>query len=188
MSTDTKTALLDAAERVARARGFDGFSYADLAADVGIRKASIHHHFPTKAALSEALVARYGATFDALCTEIDASGGSGGARLSALIDTYCDAAKGGTALCLCVAFSISRDTLPAETVARIAAFRTTLSRWIAGCFARAQADGSIQNLRDPDQEGAATLALLEGAQLGARATQDMADFDAALAVLKSRLA
>jgi len=57
--SDIKTALLDSAERAARRRGFDGFSYADLAKDMGIRKASIHHHFPTKAALSVALMKRY---------------------------------------------------------------------------------------------------------------------------------
>ena len=55
---DTRTALLESAERTARQRGYDGFSYADLADDVGIRKASIHHHFPTKATLALALIER----------------------------------------------------------------------------------------------------------------------------------
>jgi TetR/AcrR family transcriptional repressor of nem operon len=56
MSIDTKTILLDSAERVARARGFDGFSYADLAAEVEISKASIHNHFASKATLAVALM------------------------------------------------------------------------------------------------------------------------------------
>lgn len=55
---DTRTALLQSAERAARQRGYDGFSYADLAGDVGLRKASIHHHFPTKATLALALIER----------------------------------------------------------------------------------------------------------------------------------
>ena len=41
MAIDTKTTLLDSAEPAARARGFDGFSYADLAPEVGISKANI---------------------------------------------------------------------------------------------------------------------------------------------------
>ncbi|MEO9863924.1 TetR/AcrR family transcriptional regulator, partial [Yoonia sp.] len=81
MPTDTKTALLDSAERAARTRGFDGFSYADLAQDVGIRKASIHHHFPTKAALSAALMERYYNDLKAVCEDIDMSQETGGARL-----------------------------------------------------------------------------------------------------------
>ncbi|QQP52679.1 Uncharacterized protein FKW44_004905 [Caligus rogercresseyi] len=63
MRIDTKTALLNSAEWLPVSRGFDGFSFADLAAEVGIRKASVHHHFPTKAALSVALMQRYCASF-----------------------------------------------------------------------------------------------------------------------------
>lgn len=59
MAMNTKTNLLNSAERVARTRGFDGFSYADLAADVGTIKASIHHHFASKAALAVTLMNRY---------------------------------------------------------------------------------------------------------------------------------
>ena len=88
MPTDTKTALLDSAERAARTRGFDGFSFADLAEDVGIRKASIHHHFPTKAALSVALMQRYYTDLEKACADIDAAETTGGAHLSALINRY----------------------------------------------------------------------------------------------------
>ena len=71
MAADTKTTLLNSAERAARARGFDGFSYADLAADVGISKASIHHHFASKATLAVALMQRYYIDLEKVCTEID---------------------------------------------------------------------------------------------------------------------
>ena len=64
MQADTKTALLDLAERAVRSRGYDGFSYADLARAQGIRKASIHYHFPTKADLSQNLMARYHTRFE----------------------------------------------------------------------------------------------------------------------------
>ena len=81
MPTDTKTAWLMTAERAARTRGFDGFSYADLAESVGIRKASVHHHFPRKAALSVALMHRYQADKEAACARVDAAEPTGGARL-----------------------------------------------------------------------------------------------------------
>ena len=54
---DTRAELLIQAETLVRGRGYAGFSYADLAEAVGIRKASIHHHFPTKVDLGAALVA-----------------------------------------------------------------------------------------------------------------------------------
>jgi len=69
----------------ARAHGYDGFSYADLAKDVGIRKASIHHHFPSKASLALALMERYRQDFKKTCEEIDDAQTTGGAKIKALM-------------------------------------------------------------------------------------------------------
>ena len=60
---DTATRILDVAERLAQMRGFNGFSYADIAAELRITKASLHYHFATKADLGEALIGRYAARF-----------------------------------------------------------------------------------------------------------------------------
>ena len=59
MSITTKAALLNVAETQMRSRGYSAFSYADLAAQIGIRKASIHHHFPTKECLGAELIKDY---------------------------------------------------------------------------------------------------------------------------------
>ena len=60
---DTATQILDVAERLVQVRGFNGFSYADVAAELKITKAALHYHFAGKAELGEALVARYAARF-----------------------------------------------------------------------------------------------------------------------------
>lgn len=187
MATDTKTALLDSAEHAARTRGFDGFSYADLAQDVGIRKASIHHHFPTKATLSAAIMQRYTLSLEKACEEIDARHTTGAQRLSALVDTYHTALDGGHSLCLCVSFSISRESLPSEVINEIKRFRQMMLQWITTAYDLGNSDGSISMVRDPAQEAAATLPLLEGAQLAARAEENPVLFDNALTLLKSRL-
>jgi len=187
MVTDTKTALLDSAERAARARGFDGFSYADLADDVGIRKASIHHHFPTKAALSVALMKRYYIDLEKTCAEIDATKTTGRARLSALIDRYRDALDGGKSLCLCVSLSTSRESLPKEVISQISQFRAMMINWLKHVYAAGQSDGSILDIRDPEAEAAAALSLLEGAQLAARAEENPKLFESALRLMQQRL-
>ncbi len=188
MAKDTKTALLDSAERAARTRGFDGFSYADLAQEVGIRKASIHHHFPTKAALSAAIMKRYTQAFAKACQSIDAECATGGPRLAALINRYRAALEGGQSLCLCVSFSTSRNSLPAEVIREIVGFRQMMLAWITATYHLGGSDRSIAMVHDPAQEAAATLAMLEGAQLRARAEEDPAHFDNALGLLRSRLA
>ncbi|MEM9582921.1 MAG: TetR/AcrR family transcriptional regulator [Pseudomonadota bacterium] len=187
MSTDTRTSLLNSAEAAARARGFDGFSYADLAEDVGIRKASIHHHFPTKAALSVALMQRYHETLASACAEIAQQHDTAGARLNALVEFYRDALKGGKSLCLCVSFSISRESLSAPVITEIAAFREMLIGWLSAVFTEGETDKSIADVQDPAAEAAAALALIEGAQLAARAQEDVTLFDTSLALLRQRL-
>lgn len=187
MAHDTKTALLDAAEHVVRRKGYDGFSYADLAASVGIRKASIHYHFPAKADLSLALMQRYLAGFEASCAAIEAAHPTAAGRLAALIDHYRSATQDGRCLCLCLSFSGSRDALSEDVQKVIAEFRAAAAGWIADVFALANTDGTINAPADPRREAAATLATLEGAQLAARAAHDPAGYDKAVDLLRARL-
>ena len=57
--SDVNTAILDAAEARMRLGGFNGFSFRDIAADVGIKSSSVHYHFPTKEILAAAVLHRY---------------------------------------------------------------------------------------------------------------------------------
>ncbi len=187
MTQDTKTALLDCAERAVRARGFDGFSYADLAKEVGIRKASIHYHFPTKADLSVALMDRYHAEFEQICARIDAEGPTASDRLLRLIAHYRDALNEAETLCLCVSFVSGRESLSSDLIGRISRFRQMVAAWIETVFLLGSKDGSIRDVSDPSKEARATLALLEGAHIAARAEADMTAFDQAVDILALRL-
>ncbi len=186
MTSDTKTALLDVAEHAARARGFDGFSYADLAEAVGIRKASIHYHFPTKAALSAALMERYHAALEDECIGIEAKYETGCERLQALIRLYRDALNDGKTLCLCVSLISSRESLSDEVIEKIRAFRAMMVNRIEAIFELGQQDKTIEGVTDPASEARAALALLEGSQLTARAEENIKTFDDAVGILKSR--
>lgn len=178
---------MNSAEQAARARGFNGFSHADLAEDVGIRKASIHHHFSTKAKLSVALMQRYSRTLENSCAEIDANHSTGGARLMAQTDVYRNALQGGKSLCLCVSFSTSRESLPDEVINEISAFRQMAINWLETAFLAKQKDDTIGAVTDPKAEAAATLPLFEGAQLAARAEETLTLFDNVLHLLVQRV-
>lgn len=186
MNRDTRTALLDLAECTVRSRGFDGFSYADLAEAIGIRKASIHYHFPTKADLSERLIERYHTSLKDQLAEIEAACPSAGARLGSLIAVYRGALHDGQTVCLCVAFSICRESLPEAVVNRVGSVRAMVLDWIRATFDLGLRDGSISSISDPAQEACATLAMLEGAHLAARTAEDPARFDAAMHLLRTR--
>ncbi len=185
MALDTRTALLDVAENVARRRGFDGFSYADLADAVGIRKASIHYHFPTKADLSIALVERYKETFFAQLAEISAHETSAVGRFDELISLYRRALSEGETVCLCVSFSPHAEVMTPEVRAELTAFREGVTAWIAEVLALGRADGSLRFAGTPEAAAPGILALLEGAQLAARAQGDLAPFEASATGLRA---
>src|SRR4051794_14174270 len=85
---DTATRILDVALRLVQRQGFNAFSYADVSAEVRITKASLHHHFPTKAALGQALITRYKASFLAALEGIDECVGQPPAKLRAYAEIY----------------------------------------------------------------------------------------------------
>lgn len=186
MAIDTKTTLLDIAEKAARTRGFDGFSYADLSEAAGIRKASIHYHFKTKAALSAALLERYHKELQDCCADIERHNVNASGRLLDLISLYRDALDDGNMVCLCVSLISSRESLSDEVNHQIVEFRRMMVRWILSTFELAREDGSILDVKNPAAEARATLAMLEGAHLAARAETDIAVFDSAVALLTSR--
>src|SRR5580658_2914910 len=70
--TAAATAILDVAEQLVQTRGYNGFSYADVAAQLGVTKASLHYHFPSKAQLGSALIDRYQIVFGEALEAIDA--------------------------------------------------------------------------------------------------------------------
>ena len=67
---ETADQILDLAEMLIQTRGYTAFGYQDIADRLGIRKASIHYHFPSKTNLGAAVVDRYAARFDAALTAI----------------------------------------------------------------------------------------------------------------------
>lgn len=184
---DTKTRLLNQAEGLCRGRGFDGFSFADLAEGTGIRKASVHYHFPAKGDLAVALAARYRTAFAAALGRISDAELHAGARLLAFLNLYRTASDHGRSVCLCVALSVTQTALPAAARQELAGFHNDVTSWLENVFRSGATSGSIRQVTDPRGEACAALAQVEGAQLMARAAQDPARFEAAIATLVQRV-
>ncbi len=182
---DTKHHLLTHAEDLARSRGFDAFSFADLAKGADIRKASVHHHFPTKGDLALAVMDRYADRTLAELAQFNRARAA--VRLAAFLDLYRDALEGGRSLCLCVSFAASRASLPDDVKDRVAKFQADITSWLVQAFREAEADGTIAHTADPALEAHHAFALVEGAQLAARAAQSLETYDHATALLRRRL-
>ena len=109
--SDTSTRILDVGERLLQTRGYNGFSYADIARELGITKAGLHYHFASKAALGEALVARYAERFFQALLEIESSGVPPLAELEAYIAVYRSVLEADR-MCLCGTLAVEHETLP----------------------------------------------------------------------------
>ena len=168
---DTRTRILDVAEQLVQSRGFNGFSYADVAAELKITKASLHYHFPKKAALGEALIARYAARFaDALAT-IDAQAGDAAVRLGAYAGLY-RSVLDDQRMCLCGMLAAEYETLPEPMHVSVLRFFDDNEAWLARLLEQGRTDGSLQ-LDGSARETARTIvSALEGALLVARPYHD----------------
>lgn len=91
---DTAQQILDIAEQLAQVRGFNAFSYADVATELGITKASLHYHFQGKAELGQALITRYTQRFAQALAQIDSNPADASVKLAAYADLYADALRG----------------------------------------------------------------------------------------------
>jgi TetR/AcrR family transcriptional repressor of nem operon len=184
---DTATRILDSAERLVQARGFNGFSYADVAAELGITKASLHYHFASKAELGRALIERYAARFATALEQIDADGGDAPAKLDAYARIYADVLQ-RKRMCLCGMLAADYDTLPKQMREAVIAFFDHNERWLTGVFEQGQADGSLRLDGSPSESAQTLVSGLEGAMLVARPYRDTKRFEAAATRLLAGLA
>lgn len=164
---ETTAAIMDAAEARIRAGGYTGFSFRDLAADVGVKSASVHYHFPTKEALAAAVARRYK---DRFLAAVERDIAAGHTVASAWKAGFRQALQGDGGMCLCGTLGAAAGDLPAEVLTEARAF-----------FSAGLAQMTLQGLTT--EKAAQLLATLEGALLLATVMQRPAAFDEATAAL-----
>jgi TetR/AcrR family transcriptional repressor of nem operon len=183
---DTPTRVLDIAERLVQTRGYNGFSYADIASELGITKASLHYHFAGKAELGEALIDRYAARFRERLAEIDAEGAGAPAKLEAYAEIYAGVLR-EQRMCLCGMLAAEYETLPVPMREAIVRFFDESETWLVRVLEDGREAGSLRLPGPANEEAHAIVDGLEGALLVARPLGDVERFEATAARLLSRL-
>jgi TetR/AcrR family transcriptional repressor of nem operon len=150
--------------------GYNGFSYADIADVVGIRKASIHHHFPTKADLVRTLVLRYREDAQSGVAALENSGGQPLDILRTYADHWAKCIEDASRpFCVCAMLASELPSLPPEVATEVTAFFRFLSRWLTAVMERGAVTGSLTLSNPPEVEAETFLACVHGAMLSARA-------------------
>nr|WP_244406229.1 TetR/AcrR family transcriptional regulator [Methylocella silvestris] len=169
-----------------RTRGFNGFSYADLASAVGVRTASIHYYFPSKTDLGVALIASYDQRYDAAMAQIVRSTEDGVRRIRAYADLYLDGLEQNLG-CLCAILAITPDFLPVEMRDAVGRFFKKHFHWLEQMIEEGRANGSIRADADPQRQARIIIALLEGALLMERMLDGEKGFRSVVAAMESQL-
>ena len=169
MPQSTSERILAAAERRVREAGYNGFSFRDLAGDVGIKSASVHHHFPTK----EALVARLASDYTERFLDTVAHAPPGHARIEAYRKAFRASVEADRQMCLCGMLGAESLGLPASVVLETRRFFERIVAHLA--------EGLEGLTPDPRLLSLQIIAQLEGAIILTRAFNDLQAFDDATA-------
>lgn len=186
-SSSTFDDILDCARALIIRGGYDGFSYADIGKVVGIRNASIHHHFPTKADLVRTLVGRYRKDAEAGLAELERNVADPVGRLRAYVGYWrACIANGSEPFCVCAMLASQLPSLPDELAIEVRAHFRTLSAWLASVLTHGALLGQIQLDRSAEAEAELILATVHGAMLSSRAYGDAEPFAIITGVLLDR--
>lgn len=184
----TSDVILASARTLIVNGGYNGFSYADIADVVGIRKASIHHHFPTKADLVRTLVLRYREDAQSGVAALENSGGQPLDILRTYADHWAKCIEDASRpFCVCAMLASELPSLPPEVATEVTAFFRFLSRWLTAVMERGAVTGSLTLSNPPEVEAETFLACVHGAMLSARAYGRPAMFAAVLHPALQRL-
>lgn len=153
------------------AGGYNGFSYADVAERVGVRKASIHHHFPGKADLVKAAVAQHRDATRRGLRALDQAYPDALERLVAYSRFWAECIEhANPPICICALLAAELPAVPAEVAEEVKGHFDDLHAWTAATMEEGASSRALRLTDAPQSEAATFVASIHGAMLAARAT------------------
>ncbi len=177
--TGTADEIIRCARSLIEAGGYNGFSYADIAEVVGIRKASIHHHFPSKVDLVRTLVAQYRDEAETAIVELERHHPEPVDQLRAYAEYWAACIGDETrTFCVCALLASEIPVLPPEVVLEVRAYFRLFSAWLTSLMERGREQGKLVLSGTARSEAETFMATVHGAMLSARAYGDPTVFAA----------
>lgn len=173
VGTNSRETILAAARQTAQLHGYNGLNFRDLARDVGIKSASIHYYFPSKADLGAAVARRYWEDTAAALDAMSASPEDPVRSLQAYPDVFRQSLADGNRLCLCSFMAAEYDDLPDAVKTEIQAFADVNIAWLGKVLVAA----GVVPAEESEARARAIFAAVAGAQLIARSRSDISLYD-----------
>ncbi len=174
MITNSREAILAAAKLAAQAHGYNGLNFRDLAIEVGIKAASIYHHFPSKSDLGVAVAKRY---WEDAAAALEAMAAANSADHLACLrkypETFRVALETSNRMCMCSLMASEYDDLPREVQKEVQNFTKVNVTWLSQILVLAGVVTQAQS----EVRAYALFAAISGAQLVARGRSDISLYD-----------
>lgn len=164
--------ILDVAQHLAQTKGYNAFSYRDLAAEVGIKTSSIHYHFPKKEDLATALMERHRAVFAKLLKNIDATGADPVTKLRKYVGLFIGTLNDCNKICLGGMFASEILTFSDVTRQQVQHYFAQNESWLEGLIKEGIKKGVFAVETRPAKIARDIFAALEGAMLISRTFDD----------------
>src|SRR4051812_14352163 len=169
-TNNTSQDILNCARSLIVSGGYNGFSYADISKVVGVRNATIHHHFASKAVLVQALVVNYREEVQQGMAALERNVPEPVEQLRAYIQYWESCIADGTVpFCVCALLGTQLPVLPEEVALEVRAHFRSLSAWLTSVLERGLAKGDLRLTTSAKIEADGFMATVHGAMISARA-------------------
>jgi TetR/AcrR family transcriptional repressor of nem operon len=184
----TADRILDAGQELIQTGGFSAMSFQDIASEVGIRKPSIIHHFPTKAELGVAIIRRYRDTFAAQLQQISEDPAkSSWDALEFYFSPYLLFASTPDKVCLCGALAGEIPALPEIMRVEVKQFMEAHQQWLEEILRRGSGRGEFATTDSPESLSRMIFNSLQGSLLVKRSTEDLSQIEDVIAAITKLL-
>ena len=165
--TETSQQILDVAQYLVQTRGYNAFSYADIAAALNITKASLHYHFPSKADLGHSLITRYEEGFRRMLAAIEERDHAAPEKIRDYVGIYAGVLADHR-MCLCGMLAAEFETLPKPMQSALDHFFALNELWLEGVLEQGKRKGTLHYHDSARDLAQFLVASLEGAMMLAR--------------------
>jgi len=168
-NTNTKRAILNLAESFLQDKGWNGFSYAHIAAELGVKNAAIHYHFPSKEELACAVIQRYRDRFQLWINNSRIKDLPPQEKLDWFFSIYTRTRADNGKVCLAGSLETEFNSLPDSLREQTEALTRELLSWLQATLQEGREAGVFHFSGDPAGKAALILSSLQGALQLARA-------------------
>jgi len=174
--SDNKTKIIDAAENMIRSGGYNGFSFRDIAAEIGIKSSSVHYYYPRKEDLALEVAVRYKENFIAALGDPEPEGSTPESIIKHYSNLFQTAFDTSGRTCLCGMLSSEVQLLPEKVRKAVIDFVDANVMWLQEALGLDEKGVSLPRSKEAAQW---IYCSLQGAMSAAALTNDRTWIEAA---------